>query len=222
MIGKNKEAWNQQFKEKARELYPPTDPAHDLLHVMRVVQQAEHLCLLEKAQWEVVAPAAWFHDFVTIPKNDLRRAQASRLSAEAAIDYLNSISYPSRFFPEIAHAIEAHSFSANVAVKSLEAGVVQDADRLDGLGAVGIARCFATGGLLKVSFYHEGDPWAEGRALDDRSYSLDHFYQKLLKLADSMVTQSGKTEALRRIRFMETFLESFRTEIGAKEGAAIF
>lgn len=213
MTESDRESWECRFKEKALDLYPADDPAHDLLHVQRVVNLAKKLSHIEGTKWEVVVPAAWFHDFVNVPKNDPRRSFASRLSAEAALQYLASISYPQEYFPEIAHAIEAHSFSANIPTQSPEAAVVQDADRLDGLGAIGIARCFATSGVLKRPFYNDEDPWAERRKLDDQANSLDHFFKKLLKVADSMGTEAGRVEGGRRAQIMTTFLESLRTEI---------
>ena len=209
----DRESWEHQFKAKALELYPSDDPAHDLLHVQRMVNLAKKLSQTEGTQWEVVVPAAWFHDYVNVPKNDLRRSQASRLSSAAALKYLASISYPQKYFSQIEHAIEAHSFSANISIRSLEAAVVQDADRLDGLGAIGIARCFATSGVLKRPFYDDEDPWALERALDDQANTLDHFFQKLLKVAYSMETEAGRAEGNRRAEIMKIFLESFRTEL---------
>lgn len=205
--------WFEQFSEKARVLYPPTDPSHDYLHILRVVQTAKKLCEQEKARWPVVMPAAFFHDFVNIPKNDPRRAQASHISAEATIEYLKSVGYPSEYFEDIRQAIEAHSFSAGVAPKTLEAQIVQDADRLDSLGAIGIARCFATSTLMKTPFYSEEDPWAENRDLDDKSFGIDHFYMKLFTLVEKMHTPSAKAEGDHRISFVKTYLDQIKREI---------
>jgi uncharacterized protein len=213
MTESDRESWERQFRAKAQQLYPADDPAHDLLHVQRVVNLAKKLNQAEDTQWEVVVPAAWFHDYVNVPKNDPRRSIASRLSAEAALEYLASISYPHEYFSQIAHSIEAHSFSAAIATRSPEAAVVQDADRLDGIGAIGIARCFATSGVLKRPFYDEFDPWAEKRELDDRANTLDHFFQKLFKVAHSMGTEAGRKEGNRRVQVMKLFLESLRTEL---------
>ena len=108
--------------------------------------------------------------------------QASRLSAEEAIEFLRSIDYPAKFYDEIAHAVEGHSFSANIEVKTIEAKIVQDADRLDGLGAIGIARCFATAGLLKRAFYSSEDPFCDARTPDDSQFTVDHFSKNSSKL----------------------------------------
>lgn len=77
------------------------------------------------------------------------------MAPEQTIEFLSSIGYPEKYLNEIAHAIEAHSFSANLEAKALEAKNVQDADRLEGLGAIGIARCFATAGIMKKAFYED-------------------------------------------------------------------
>lgn len=189
------------------------DPAHDVLHVQRVVKTAFDLAKQEGGCLDVVIPAAWLHDLVSVPKNDPRRSAASRLSAEAAVLFLKEIGYPGRWMEGIAHAIEAHSFSANIPAKTLEAKIVQDADRLDGLGAIGIARCFATGGLLKRSFYSKDDPFCANRAPNDSFYTVDHFYQKLLKTALSLQTESGKREGNLRVAAMRLYLDALAREI---------
>lgn len=158
-------------------------------------------------------PAAFFHDYINVPKGDPRRPYASQLSAEATIEYLKSVGYPEKHFEAIRHAIEAHSYSANIKPETLEAKIVQDADRLDSLGAIGIARCFATSSLMSRPFYAEEDPWAESRSLDDKSYGIDHFFQKLFKLVDHLNTETAKKEGEHRIAFIKTYLEQIKREI---------
>lgn len=201
------------LEEKISQVASLEDPAHDLLHFKRVVKVAKNICLKENAKAEVVIPAAWLHDFVIIPKNDSRRKQASQLSADAAIQYLNELSYPQMYFDEIAHAIAAHSFSANIEAKTLEAKIVQDADRLDGLGAIGIARCFATAGILKTSFYSETDPFCVNRSVDDKLFTVDHFFAKLFKIAQSLKTDAGRAEGLKRVEVMKKYLKDLSEEI---------
>ena len=207
------EYWKNVFTEKAYELYPSSDPSHDYLHIHRVKKIALALCEEEKAKIEVVMPAAFFHDFMNVPKNDPRRAQASQLSADAAITYLKTLNYPEEFFDDIKHAIAAHSFSAKIETKTIEAKIVQDADRLDSLGAMGIARLFATTTALKRPFYHLEDPWHEARELNDYEYALDHFYVKIFKLVDSLKTTSGRKEGQLRTDFMKNYLKQLHKEI---------
>ncbi len=189
------------------------DPAHDLLHLERVVASAKRLCALEGADPAVVIPAAWLHDYVVVAKDDPRRNQASRLAAVGASHYLASLGYPDRYLAPIAQAIEAHSFSANIAPQTLEAKVVQDADRLDGIGAIGIARCFACSGTMNRPFYSALDPFCASREPDDGLFTIDHFYRKLFKTAASMQTAAGRAEAERRVEVMRGYLAELGAEI---------
>lgn len=209
----NLKNWEIKFEQKIHEIAKSDDPAHDLLHFKRVVQIAKQLCEIEGGQFEIIVPAAWLHDFVIVPKDSPLRNQASRLSAEGAIEFFKSVDYPTKFYDDIAHAIEAHSFSANIEVKTLEAKIVQDADRLDGLGAIGIARCFATAGLLKRAFYCSEDPFCDVREPNDSQYTLDHFFKKLFKTAETLKTSAGKKEGQRRIEIMKDYLSSLREEV---------
>jgi len=215
MIDSELAQFEHLFEEKMKILCSlGDDPAHDMLHLHRVVKTAKKLCAEENAKLEVVTPAAWLHDFVIVPKNDPRRSQASRLSAEAAIQFLNEISYPTEYHDEIAHAIATHSFSANLTCETREAEIVQDADRLDGLGAIGIARCFATAGLLKRTFYSEQDPFCHERAPADKTFTVDHFFAKLFKVAETLKTKAGQSEGHQRVSIMKTYLNHFEREIG--------
>ena len=112
-----------------------------------------------------------------------------------------------------AHAIEAHSFSANIPPLTLEAKIVQDADRLDSLGMLGVARTFYIAGRMGSGLYHPGDPGAEHRPLDDRRYAIDHFPAKLLKLSDGFQTETGAKLAKERHERLSLFLSLFRDEI---------
>lgn len=210
------EKWNAIFQAMVLEITGSDDPSHDVLHSKRVVRNAIELCKTEQARMEIVLPAAWLHDLVNVPKNDPRRKQASRLSAQAAWEYLKSVNYPQDLLPEIAHAIEAHSFSAGIEPRTVEAQIVQDADRLDGIGAIGIARCFVVAGLLKRSLYSEEDPFCEDRKPQDSEFTIDHFYQKLLVVARSMKTKTAKEEGQRRLAVMKNFLDNLKNEIGGE------
>lgn len=191
------------------------DPAHDAQHLRRVVAQARALAAAEDADLAVVLPAAWLHDCVTVPKDSPERAAASRLAAEAAAQFLGQIAYPARYVPAIAHAIAAHSFSAGIAPRTLEACVVQDADRLDAVGAIGIARCLMLGGALGKPLYQPDEPFPTTRPPDDARFVIDHFYAKLLGLAATMRTAAGRSAAAQRVAFMQAFLAQLGREIGA-------
>lgn len=191
----------------------PGDGAHDLEHVRRVAANARRFGREEGASPAAVMPAAWLHDCVVVAKDSPERSRASRLAAETAVAFLRQIDYPAQHVAEIEHAIAAHSFSAGIAPRTLAAKVVQDADRVDALGAIGIGRAFAVGGNLGRPVYHPHDPFCRRRAPDDRLATLDHFYTKLLRLPATMQTAAGRREAEARAAFMRRFLAQLATEI---------
>ncbi len=190
-----------------------SDAAHDLEHIRRVATNARRLATAECAAWEVVMPAAWLHDCVIVPKSSPDRRRASHLAAAQAVAWLEEKGWPFGRLAEIAHAIEAHSFSAGIEPRTLEAKVLQDADRLDALGAVGLARTLMLGAEMKREFYEVADPFCQNRAADDSIYTLDHLYCKLLKLEGTMQTTSGRNEAVRRTIFLQEFLKQLEDEI---------
>jgi len=190
-----------------------TDVAHDINHVLRVVETAKRLAKQEGAKPEIVVPAAYLHDCFTFPKDHPQRQQSSFFAAEKATEFLNGIGYAEQFLAAIHHAIVAHSFSANVQATTIEAKVVQDADRLDALGAIGIARCFQVSAKSGSPLYFADDPFCLSREADDAISTIDHFYSKLLKLADKMQTKSAKAAADSRIKFMRSYLLQLASEI---------
>lgn len=189
------------------------DSAHDLAHIQRVVKTAQTICEDEGGDLDIVTAAAWLHDCVTLPKNHPDRSKSSILAGEKASTFLNSIDFPKSEIKHVVHAIEAHSFSAGIEPRSLEAKIVQDADRLDALGAIGVARCLMIGGKLDRALYQPEDPFCESRDPDDSIYTIDHFYEKLFKLPELMNTESAKEMAVERIGFMKKFLSELKKEI---------
>jgi len=184
-----------------------------MAHLTRVVTTAQRLAHEEGAAHDVVMPAAWLHDCVHVPVTSPDRPRASVMAGDAAVAMLTRIGYPAAHLDAVHHAIAAHSFSAKITPRTAEAKVVQDADRLDAIGAIGIARCLMLGGQLGRVLYDPDDPFAEQRAPDDRVSSLDHFYTKLLRLVDTMHTASGRREAARRTVYMRGYLQQLRSEI---------
>ena len=205
--------WEKLFQSFIHETLAEADAAHDIAHIQRVVANAKRLAQGEGANLTIVVPAAWLHDCVVVNKNSPDRKRASTMAAERAGEFLRTEGFPRAFIPPIEHAIAAHSYSANIAPETTEAKVVQDADRLDSIGAIGVARCLLTGVSFGAQLYHPADPWAENRNLDDKSYSVDHFPVKLFKLADMMQTSAGKKEAQRRTAFMQSWLDQLKSEI---------
>jgi len=205
--------WQPQFQQFVIEQMA-SDPAHDLAHIQRVVTSGIALAEQEQAELAVVLPACWLHDCVNVDKKSPLRDQGSRLSAERAIEFLTELGYPAQYFDAIHHAICAHSFSANIATNTLEAEVVQDADRLDALGAIGLSRCLMLGATWGSQLYDPLDPFAANRPLDDKNFCIDHFYVKLKGLVNTMKTESGLKQATARWQFMQSFLEQLGDETG--------
>lgn len=193
----------------------PQDGAHDLGHLQRVWRNARSIGLDEPGvDWPVLEAAVWFHDLVNLPKNSPDRARASTLSAEAAVTFLKADGFDAARLPAVAHAIAAHSFSAGIAPESLEARILQDADRLEALGAVGLARMFLTQGQMGGGMLDMEDPMALHRTLDDKRFALDHIEVKLLKLPAMMQTRQGRLIAEERAEWMMSFRTRLLAEIG--------
>ncbi|HHX8441919.1 HD domain-containing protein [Vibrio diabolicus] len=191
------------------------DAAHDISHVQRVVNTAKKLAMEEGADLSIVLPAAYLHDCFTYPKDHPNRKQSSIIAAKKAVAFLESIDYPQQYHDAIAHAIEAHSFSANIRPNTLEAKVVQDADRLDALGAIGITRCIQVSTEFDAQLYDDKDIFAQQRELDDKQFTLDHFQTKLFKIAETMNTESARREAQKRKVFMQAYIEQLHDEVTA-------
>ena len=189
------------------------DAAHDDAHIARVVANARRIAAAEGANLAVVLPAAWLHDCVTVPKLSPKRSRASRMAADVAVAWLREAGYPPEHLDAIHHAIAAHSWSARIPPETLEAKTVQDADRLDALGAIGIARTLSLNGAYGLPLYHPSEPFPTTRPPDDRAYAIDHFYAKLLTLAETMQTATGRAEARARTAFMRDYLAQLAREI---------
>jgi uncharacterized protein len=197
-----------------------SDGSHDLSHILRVWRNAASIARDEPAcDLALLAAAVILHDCVAVEKDSPQRAVASRLSAARARDIVADIGWTPSQAAALAHAIEAHSFSAGIEPDSLEARILQDADRLDAIGAIGIARCFYVGGRMTSALYEPNDPAGERRALDDRHYALDHFGAKLFKLASRFRTASGQAMAAQRAETMRAFVAAFLAEIAADAAA---
>jgi uncharacterized protein len=162
----------------------------------------------------VLAAAVILHDCVAVEKNSPRRSYASRLAAAEARSILANLGWEPERIDQTAHAIEAHSFSAGIAPKTVEARIVQDADRLDAIGAIGVARCFYVAGRMGSSLYDPSDPSGKNRVLNDGAFALDHFGAKLFQVAENFQTKTGQALADSRARTMREFVRALLSEIG--------
>ena len=189
------------------------DGAHDLTHLHRVWSNAGQLLASHAgADQLVVMAACYLHDLVNLPKNHPQRALASRQSGVAARQALLAAGFPAERLDAVVHAIEAHSFSAALPAESIEAKIVQDADRLDALGAVGLARLFYIAGQMNSALADGADPLAQYRPLDDRRFALDHIVVKLAKLPSMMQTGAGRALGELRLARLTAFRDDFARE----------
>ena len=210
------EAW-------ARRLLPHVsgdDAAHDGAHLARVFTVARRIQAEEGGDLELLAVAALLHDCVQVEKDSPLRRQAASMASQRARALLAG-EWPIERLDALAHAIEAHSFSANVVPRTLEARILRDADRIDGIGAMGVARVFYVAGRMDRALYDPVDPRAESRPLDDIAFSLDHFRTKLMHVADNCLTETGRGIAAARHARLMRFMAEFEDEIGLPADAPV-
>ena len=182
--------WQETFERIASELMK--DPTHDFEHAKRVCSISIRLAREENADEEVLRAAALLHDV----GHSLDEKDHEKKSLEIAASLLDMTDFPKEKKEKVLECIREHRFSKGEQALSLEAQILQDADRLDAIGAVGIARCFLWSGEHR-------------KVLKE---ALRHFDEKLLKLKDMMNTESGREMAEERHRFMLGFLERLESE----------
>lgn len=192
-------------------------PGHNFTHLERVWHNARIVgeYAARDEGWEldgdVLKAAVFLHD--AVPRKSATESHAYE-SARVAEEMLREHGLGEFVWP-VGQAILQHSFSLGREPTSLEARVLCDADRLDALGAVGIARCFSVGTQIGArGFYHPEDPLALHRPLDDRKWMLDHFRVKLFQLPGKMFTRYGRAEAIRRVKVLRGFYDAMLKEAG--------
>jgi uncharacterized protein len=190
-----------------------TDAAHDLAHCLRVADWTIRIAG-DSVPDRLCIAAALLHDIVNVPKNHPDRPRASELSAGAAREILGELGFDAADIELVAHAIRDHSFTRGAVPDSMLGKALQDADRLEALGVIGTFRCIATGVRFDAQFFDADDPWAERRALDDKRFSVDHFFVKLFKLPATFQTAAGRAEAMRRVEIMRAMVVALGEELG--------
>lgn len=203
----------EALAEKVRIYYTSGDPGHDWLHIQRVARNALIIAKNEKVDEEALLAGVYCHDLINISKDHPDRAKASEISANVSEQLLKEVGFQESEIRKIQSIIIEHSFSRGLKPSTREAAILQDADRLDAIGAIGILRCATTTVQMGSLLYHQEDPLAENRPLDDKQYMLDHYYKKLYLLAELMNTEFAKQKAQERIAFMKLFEENLLEEI---------
>ena len=198
---------------------PPAELAHDRQHLVRVYQWALRLAPEAGADPDLAGATALVHDLAFIPKDSAARSQGGERSAEAAPALLAAAGYHAAEIAQVAEAVRTSSWSRGLPPTGPLGIVLQDADRLDAIGAVGLLRTAACGQFMSRAdrpgrFYHPDDPLARsGRGLDDRTQVVDHLPAKLLRLAAGMRLPTARAEADRRHSFLCAFLEQLAREL---------
>ncbi|MCY9546468.1 HD domain-containing protein [Lysinibacillus xylanilyticus] len=198
--------------DKVRGIYEQFDASHDFQHIERVYQNALAILHTEpEADEEVVRIAVLLHD-VSDKKYTDSKEQENKLIAELSLSEEKK--------QHIRDCIAQVSFNGGneLEATSIEAKIVRDADRLDAIGAIGIARTFAFGGAKGRKLYDKEEgtrtDMTEEEYRNKNTSSVTHFYEKLLLLKDLMITEKGKQMANERHQFMVQFLEQLQNEIG--------
>ncbi|WP_297130698.1 HD domain-containing protein [Terrisporobacter sp.] len=187
---------------------------HDWFHIERVYNLATYICEKENGDEFIVKMTALLHDI-----DDWKFKKENNTDTTVTENFLKSMNIDEKYINIILNIIKTMSFKGGVVDSTqhtLEGKIVQDADRLDAIGAIGIARTFAYGGSKNRLIYNPNIKPIEYTSLDDvknkDNHTVNHFYEKLFKLKNLMNTDTAKHIALERHRFMELFLEEFYYE----------
>ncbi len=189
--------------EQARTYYA-NDSAHDFDHVLRVLATAEHIGQIEGADMEILRTATLLHDIARADQNRTGLDHAAE-GARRAEEILTQAGYPAPFVTAVCHAIAAHRFRVDHPPQTLEAKILYDADKLDSIGAIGVARAFAYGGHLNRPLWAEDD--------SGQHTALQEFSFKLSKIKDRLFTGAARRMAQARHRYMVQFFEHMAQEI---------
>lgn len=191
-----------------------SDPSHDFEHVLRVLYLAEKIAEKEKADLNIIIPAALFHDTVVYKKNSPKSKKENEESAEFAAKILENIKeYPKDKIENVKTCIKECSFSKKIKPNLLESKVLQDADLLESTGAISIMRTFSSGGQINRSFYNRKDPFRKKTKPRVFDSSLDLFFTRLLIINDRINTNYAKNISKKRTEFLKFFLKQIRNEL---------
>ena len=199
----------------AEERSRKTEPAHDFSHVQRVVKNAISIARAEGANEAVCATAALLHELFNLPKNHADSARAGDICASHAEQLLQQERAPEAMIGPIVAAIRDHAFSKGVVPTALESQVMQDADRLDALGAIGLARMWATCADMKRPFYAPEDTFCEAREPNDKEWGLDHVFKKLLVIPSKLHLATSRGMAEDRVKHIHAVLDQLKSELGS-------
>ena len=200
----------KDLRDRARNFFEDVDPSHDWHHVRRVEKMALRLAEMKDADKKVVRAGALLHDIGRRKEDRGEIEEHASWGAERSRDILGDLGFRQEFIDSVSHVIEAHRYSKKPEPETLEARVLSDADNLDALGAVGIARGFAYSGEHgRVMFSDTGDV----------ETARDHFRSKILSLDERMFTEPARKIADERKKYVEEFLDRVESEMRAEDQA---
>ena len=209
----------EKTKEFVRNKLYGEGSGHDWFHIERVYNLARYLAEKENANSFIVEMTALLHDI-----DDWKFSNSNDTNTTATEDFLKSIEVDEDSFERIINIIQTMPYKGGVVDSTqhtLEGKIVQDADRLDAIGAIGIARTFAYGGSKNRQIYDPSIKPMDFKDLNEvknaENHTINHFYEKLLKLKDLMNTDTAKEIAEKRHKYMEEFLNEFYSEWNFKE-----
>ena len=211
----------QRAKDYVKELFSEESSGHDYFHTLRVAHLAETIAREESnhqvIDMDTVLLIALLHDV-----DDRKLSPDTWKQKDRARAFLKKEGLSDHWIDMILLGIEQISYKGtdSVSPELPEAKIVQDADRLDAIGAIGIARAFAFGGSRGRLLYDPAEPPRlnmDGETYaSSKGHTINHFYEKLLLLKDMMNTETGKQMAAQRHAFMETYLQQFYEEWDGK------
>ncbi|HSQ87513.1 HD domain-containing protein [Romboutsia sp.] len=204
----------KKTKEFVKEKLYGEGSGHDWWHIERVYNMSKFLASKENANNFIVEMTALLHDI-----DDWKFSKGNETNTYVTEEFLKSVNVDKEDIGNIINIIKTMSFKGGIVDSSqctLEGMVVQDADRLDAIGAIGVARTFAYGGYKNSQMYDPSIKPMEFESLEEvknvKNHTINHFYEKLLKLKDLMNTETAKEIAIRRHKFMKQFLDEFYYE----------
>lgn len=203
---------------EARAYYHEAESGHDFDHVLRVLALAERLARTEGADLEIVRAAALLHDMARGDEDESRGDDHAAMAAERASIILRERGIAPERADAVAHAIAAHRFRGSQVPQTLEAKVLFDADKLDSIGAIGIARAFAISGALNQRLWGEvaADAVATRNQRNSSHTAVAEFAVKLSKVRDRVFTASARQIAEERHAYMVAFFERLGREVNGE------
>jgi uncharacterized protein len=206
--------WNRHCLSFVTANYKPVDPAHGIDHLLRVLRTAFRIADCHTGIDRcVLLISCYFHDYLSFSKSVGLSEISSRVTADHVEQIFGTGLLSTRQLQKLHNAILCHSYSAETHGDSAESDILYDADKIDALGAIGVARLFCVAGAIKSNIYDFADPFFEFRSPDDKQFAIDHFYKKILLLPDKMRTSEGRRIATQKIRIVEQFLGQLRADI---------